>query len=174
MAILGKVVGGMGLGLVALVGYGLYLEWDVARWDRKIDALCAADGGSGVAPQVYETALIPETKEYFADTKPIRSVRIPTQRAEQTLGPRYPYVLQTARLETLNSSNPTVYKYVVRIVRVADNKVLGEQFDYVRTGGGVPFPDPSTPHSCSDRTQSLALDVAVFLNHPKRATGVSK
>lgn len=174
MAILGKVVGGVGLGLVALVGYGLYLEWDVERWDRKIDALCAADGGRGVAPKVYETALAPETREYFADTKPTRSLHIPNQGVGQALGPKYPFVVRTERLETFNASNPTVYKYVVRIIRVADNKVLGEQFDYVRAGGGIPFPDPSTPHSCSNKLESPPLDVGVFLNHPQRTYGVSK
>lgn len=174
MAIVGKVVGSLGLGLTALVGYGVYLEWNVHRWDRRIDALCAANGGKDVAVRVYETAVAPETKEYFAETKPVRSFRVPTRRAGEALGPEFPFVVEIERAIVLNASNPTAYKLVTKLVRVSDNKVLGEQADYVRAGGGIPLPNPSTPHSCQSAPNSPGLDVSVFLNHPSRLGGAVK
>jgi len=174
MAIIGKVVGSLGLGLVALVGYGIYLEWEVKRWDQKIDALCAANGGRDVAVRVYETVMAPDTKEYFAETKPVRSFYVPTREAGQSLGPKFPYVLETEKLAVLNDKDPHVYKYVSRVVRAADNKVLGEQIKYMRGGGGIPFPDPSTPHFCSQDPRIPGLTVRVFLNHPFQSVGVSK
>ena len=34
----------------------------VGRWDAKIDALCAANGGKDVETRVYETVMAPETR----------------------------------------------------------------------------------------------------------------
>lgn len=174
MAILGKVVGGVGLGLVALVGYGLYLEWDVERWDRKIDALCAADGGRGVALRLYETAVAPETKEYFAGSGSNRSFALPWRRNGKSLGPNYPFVQEFEVVETLSQGNPTVVKFVERIVRVQGNKILAERYGYQRGGGGLPSPEPIASHSCPRRTTEQSLDVAVFTNHPFRQSAVHK
>lgn len=174
MAILGKVVGGVGLGLVALVGYGLYLEWDVERWDRKIDALCAADGGRGVALRLYETAVAPETKEYFAETKPLRSLVVPFRREGESLDQRFPFVVETRVVEVLRSADPSVVKYVERIVRVSDKKTLAERFGYQRAGGGIPGPDPSTNHNCPSIGLQNDLHYQVFLNHPLKAQGGGK
>ncbi len=65
MKIFAKFLGGVGVVLLCLMLYAAYLEWDVKRWDAKIDALCAANGGKDVATRVYETAVAPETVEYF-------------------------------------------------------------------------------------------------------------
>ncbi|MFO1192126.1 MAG: hypothetical protein U1F00_08190 [Rhodoferax sp.] len=174
MAILGKVVGGVGLGLVALVGYGLYLEWDVERWDRKIDALCAADGGRGVALRLYETAVAPETKEYFAGSGSNRSFALPWRRNGKSLGPNYPFVQEFEVVETLSQGNPTVVKFVERIVRVQGNKILAERYGYQRAGGGIPGPDPSTNHNCPSIGLQNDLHYQVFLNHPLKAQGGGK
>ena len=160
--------------VLVLIAWGIYLEWNVKRWDARIDALCAANGGRDVATRVYETALAPETKEYFADTKPIRSLHIPSRYPGQSLGPNFPFVMETERLEVLNEQNPSVYRYVVRVVRVADKKVLGEQVRYVRAGGGIPLPDPSTPHGCPKDPRYPELTTSVFLNHPRRSESISK
>jgi len=168
------MVGSLGPGLVALVGYGIYLEWEVKRWDQKIDALCAANGGKDVAVRVYETVMAPDTKEYFAETKPVRSFYVPTRRGGQSLGPNFPYVFETERLAVLNEKDPFVVKYVLRIVRVADSKTLGEQVEYTRSGGGIAFPDPSTPRSCTHDPRAQSFDMSVFLNHPRRLEGAAK
>ncbi len=174
LRIVGKLFAVLTALVLALVAYGIYLEWNVKRWDARIDALCAANGGRDVATRVYERALAPETKEYFADTKPIRSLHIPSRLPGQSLGPNFPFVMETERLEVLNEQNPSVYRYVVRVVRVADNKVLGEQVRYVRGGGGIPSPDPSTPHSCPQDSRAPELTTSIFLNHPRRSEGMSK
>lgn len=166
---------GTGTAVVAgLVGYGLYLEWDVRQWDARIEALCAANGGRDVEVRVYETAVAPETKEYFAETKPVRSLHIPSRLPGQSLGPKYPFVTETEKLAVLNEQSPSVFKYVIRVVRVSDNKILGEQLRYVRGGGGIPSPDPSTPHSCPRDPQAPELTTSVFLNHPRRTQGMSR
>lgn len=151
-----------------LVGYVMYEHWNVRRWDAKIDALCAANGGRDVATRVYETAVAPETKEYFVDHLASRYLRIPERSADQKLRPEYPYVMETRVVEVLRERDPSVVKFVQRIVRVSDNKVLGENFGYQRAGGGLPGPDPSTNHNCPSHSNDARLDVAVFLNHPLR------
>ena len=122
-----SVIGLIVASLAALVGYVYYKSWDVQRWDKKINALCAANGGADVATRVYETAVAPETDEYFADTKPIRAFKIPNRHVGTPLGPQYPFVYETRVVEVLNEKDPSVVKYTERIVRVQDNKILGER-----------------------------------------------
>jgi len=168
-----KIVEKLFVAVVALVfllfGYVMYEDWNVRRWDAKIDALCAANGGKDVATRVYETAMAPETKEYFVDQKPLRYLRIPERSDGQKLRPEYQYVLETRVVEVLRERDPSVVKFVQRIVRVSDDKVLGENFGYQRAGGGLNGPDPGTNHSCPSHSRDARLDVAVFLNHPLRS-----
>lgn len=164
----GMAVLALAIGIAAFVGWGYYLSWDVKRWDQKIDALCAANGGKDVATRVYETALAPETKEYFSETKPIRSLRIPSRLQGETLGPKYPYVMETRVMEVLNKDGPSVVKYTERIVRVSDNKVLAERFGYQRAGGGIPGFDPGEIRNCPADILSRRLEPNVFVNHPLR------
>lgn len=144
----------------------------VGRWDAKIDALCAANGGKDVETRVYETVMAPETKEYFADLKPTRSFFIPSRSEGTTLGPQYPYVMETRVVEVLHEKDPSVVKYTERIVRVSDNKILGERFRYQRAGG-IPGPDPGEIRSCPKDALARRLEPLVFLNHPLR-TGLQK
>ena len=161
-------------GLAIVVAYGMYLEWDVTRWDAKIDALCAANGGKDVATRVYETAMAPETKEYFGDLKPLKNFFIPERSKDQTLGPQYPFVMETRVVDVLRERNPGVVKYTERIVRVSDNKTIAERFGYQRGGGGIPGPDPGTNHRCPKDSLGASLDVNVFLNHPFRHLASTK
>ena len=169
------VLWGIGIPLllltVALVGldaYGKHLSREVRRWDAEIDALCAADGGKNVATRVYERVLAPETKQYFSEIKPVRSLAVPTRLEGVPLGPEYPYVSETRVLEVLNKEDPSVVKYRERIVRVSDNKVLAERFGYQRAGGGIPGFNPGEIRTCPKATLKDSLDVNVFLNHPRR------
>jgi hypothetical protein len=168
MKIFAMLFGGVGVLVAGLIGYALYLAWDVKQWDAKIDALCAANGGRDVATRVYETAVAPDTPEYFAETRPVRSLLIPERLEGRTLDARYPYVMETRVVETLHKRDPGVVKYTERIVRVSDRKVLGERFRYQRSGGGLPFPDPGTNHSCPIDSTAARVDVNVFVNHPRR------
>lgn len=167
-SILFSIGGLIGAALVALVAWAFYLSWDVTRWDKKIDALCAANGGADVATRVYETAVAPETEEYFVDLKPVRAFRIPERSKGELLGRQYPYVMETRVVEVLNERDPSVVKYTERIVRVSDNKILAERFRYQRAGGGIPLFDPDEIRNCPKDTQRQSLDINVFLNHPRR------
>ncbi len=168
MWVLGIALVALAVGIAGLFAWGSHLSREVRRWDAKIDALCAANGGKDVATRVYETALAPETKEYFAETSPTKSLRIPSRLQGETLGPKYPYVLETYVMEVLNKNGPSVVKYTERIVRVGDNKVLAERFGYQRAGGGIPGFDPGEIRNCPVDTLSRRLEPNVFVNHPLR------
>ena len=163
-----SVIGLIVASLAALVGYVYYKSWDVQRWDKKINALCAANGGADVATRVYETAVAPETKEYFRGTMPNLSFSVVERLKGETLGPQYPFVMETRVVEILNDRDPSVVKYTERIVRVSDNKILAERFRYQRAGGGIPLFDPDEIRNCPKDTQRQSLDINVFLNHPRR------
>ena len=154
--------------VLAMVAYVRYETWVVQSWDKKIEALCAANGGADVATRVYETAVAPETREYFADTKPIRAFKIPERPVGVPLGPQYPFVFETRVVEILNQKDPSVVKYTERIVRVRDNKILGERFGYQRGGGGVQYLTPADKRNCPIDSMQRHLEVNVFENHPRR------
>lgn len=139
----------------------------VGRWDAKIDALCAANGGKDVETRVYETVMAPETKEYFRGFNLTRSFFVPSRSEGMVLGPQYPFVMETRVVEVLHEKDPSVVKYTERIVRVSDNKTLGERFGYQRAGG-IPGPDPGEIRNCPKDTLQRSLDVQVFVNHPRR------
>jgi len=167
-SVLGFIVAAVLLAVIVYVAWAVYASYQVGRWDERIDALCAANGGKDVETRVYETVMAPETKEYFADLKPVRSLFVPSRSEGVTLGPQYPYVMETRVVEVLNPKNPSVVKYTERIVRVSDNKILGERFRYQRAGG-IPGPDPGQIRSCPKDTLVRRLEPNVFLNHPQRA-----
>jgi hypothetical protein len=174
LGIVGKLFAVLTALVLALIAYGIYLEWNVKRWDARIDALCAANGGRDVALRLYETAVAPETKEYFAENRLGRSLVVPSRRDGEALGARIPYVLETRVVEVIRSKNPSVVKFTERIVRVSDNKHLAERFGYQRSGGGIPTPDPTTNYRCPDGDLKNSLHFNVFLNHPMKAIGASK
>ena len=162
-----SVVGVFIAGLMAFIAYAHYLGLDVQRWDKKIEALCAANGGADVATRVYETAVAPETEEYFVDLKPIAVFRIPERSKGVALGPQYPYVIETRVIEVLHDADPSVVKYTARLVRVSDNKILAERFGYQRAGGGIQLWDPGEMRSCPNDGLESRLEIAVFTNHPQ-------
>ena len=144
-----------------------YASYVVRQWDARIEALCAANGGKDVETRIYETVLAPETKEYLRGTGPNRALFIPSRSDRETLGPQYPYVMETRVVEVLHDKDPSVVKYTERIVRVSDNKVLGERFGYQRAGG-IPGPDPGEIRNCPKDSLARRLEPNVFLNHPLR------
>ena len=155
------------LALSSLVGYGYYVSWDVARWDKKIDALCAANGGADVATRVYETAVAPETKEYFRGSAPITTIGVVERPSGVTFGPEYPFVIETRVIQVLNEREPSVVKYAARLVRASDNRTLAERFGYQRSGGGIPLWDPGEIRKCPEVREQDRLEVKVFTNHPR-------
>jgi len=165
-SVLGFVAATVILVVAGSVAWAVYASYQVRQWDARIDALCAANGGKDVETRVYETVMAPETKEYFRETTPIRSLGVPSRPEGVTLGSRYPFVSETRVVEVLKRDNPSVVKYTERIVRTTDNKILGERYGYQRGGGGIPGIDPFTIRTCPALQTSGRLDVRVFLNHP--------
>lgn len=159
----------LGLSILVLIAWGAYLEWDVRRWDARIEALCAANGGKDVEARIYERVMAPETEEYFR--RGGKSFAIPERFAGEDLGSRYPYVYETRVVDVLNERNPSVVKFVERIVRVSDNKVLSERYSYQRAGGGLPEIDFGGARRCPPITTEKRLDVMTFLNHPRHVEG---
>ena len=173
-----KVLAVLALAVVLLVAgfvaWVYYLSWYVGTWDKKIDALCAANSGANVATRVYETAFAPETKEYFRGAKPYTSILVVWRSRDQVLGAEYPFVMESRVVETLRDKDPVVVKTMTRLVRVSDNKTLAEQFGYRRSGGGFVILDGTDGHGCPDITLPDRLEVRVFTNHPKHQPQESK
>ena len=153
---------------LTITGLLAYDGWVVGHWDRKIDALCAANGGKDVAVRVYETAVAPETKEYFRGSGPDRSFGIPERRKGVVLGPQYPYVMETRVVGVLKEKGPSVVKHTERIVRTSDNLVLAERSGYQRAGGAFELWDPGEIRNCPKDSLTRSLDIHAFLNHPRR------
>jgi len=167
--VLGVALVALAVGITGLFAWGSHLSREVRRWDAKIEALCAANGGKDVATRVYETALAPETKEYFTDLPQGRSFSIAARAGGQLLGPQYPYVIETLVVDVLNEKNPSVVKYTERIVRTSDNKTLAERFAYQRSGGELMEFDPSALKKCPIVLLQDRLDVNTFVNHPQHS-----
>jgi hypothetical protein len=167
---IGIVLGGIvGIFLLVVVVYLIQLKvasGKVRHWDARIEALCAANDGKDVETRVYERVMAPETKEYLRGTHPNRALFVPSRSEGKSLGPQYPFVMETRVVEVLHERDPSVVKFTERIVRVSDNKILGERFRYQRAGG-IPGPDPSETRNCPTDTLERSLDVQVFLNHPR-------
>ena len=162
------------LAISAFVGWVYYKSWYVGTWDQKIDALCAANGGANVATRVYETAVAPETKEYFRGAKPYTSIGVVERSSGEVLGPEYPFVIESRIVEVIKEKDPIVVKTTVRLVRVSDNKILAERFGYRRSGGGFVILDGTDGYGCPTLTTRDWLEARVFTNHPRYQSSESK
>lgn len=160
--------------IVGVIAWAFYVSWDVDRWDAKIEALCAANGGRDVATKVYETVMAPETKEYFRRLNPPGSFHIPERSKGQSFGAAYPYVMETRVEEVLHHENPSVVRFTSKVIRVEDGKVLAERGGYQRAGGGVPGIDPGEIRVCPKMTEMDRLELRVFRNHPEYSKWESK
>ena len=155
------------LSVASCTGYVGYAGWVVDRWDQKIEALCAANGGADVATRVYETALAPETPEYFRGSKPFTGIGVIERREGFKYGPEYPFVIETRVIEVLHEKDPSVVKHTARLVKVSDNRIMAERFGYQRAGGGIQLWDPGEMRSCPKDRLEDRLEVRVFTNDPQ-------
>jgi len=109
------------------------------RLDREVDRLCAIDGGV----HIYETVTLP--KESFGPDGEVfpqyRNRRIDKGR----LGANYAIRSQN---KLLVDGDPALQRINVAIVRLSDDKVLGELVIYRRSGGDMPGPWESSRYSC--------------------------
>lgn len=149
-----------------LVLYGIYLEVEVRLWDRRIDALCMKNGGKDVGIRVYEQIEAPLS--YLEGSSPGLPGQVIVPHESRAISA--PIIQRHLDLELLNPSQPKVVRYSLQIVRRSDQAVLGEEIGYMRTGGGIPMPDPGDFHLCppleltSYNTSKLLSEV--FTNNP--------
>jgi hypothetical protein len=117
--------------------------------DAEVKRLCAIDGGI----KVYETVKLPIDRFNQHGIVGIRS----RQFAEST--DDYYFDIDEKYLRT---GDPTLVRYVVKIVRSNDGKVLGESIRYGRGGGDMPGPWHPSTFDCPS-IRELKLESAIFL-----------
>ncbi|MEZ5615814.1 MAG: hypothetical protein R3E35_11440 [Rhodocyclaceae bacterium] len=106
--------------------------------DRQMEELCAKDGGV----KVYETVTLPpEMFDQWGDPFPGWRKKVLQGKPEERLGSEYRYIVETAYLKKGNPnqlfSEGVLRRYSEKIIRISDNKLLGESIVYGRTGGEV-------------------------------------
>jgi hypothetical protein len=107
------------------------------RWqlDRQMEALCKKDGGV----KVYETVTLPAS-EFGPGGEPMFRWRVPGTARDQIFGPEYRYGSSRATLVGDVASKQDTGQLVRlhwTIHRRSDNKLLGEQTEYRRSGGDL-------------------------------------
>lgn len=133
LVVTGAVVALTALGLTAC---GLAQK---AELDREVDRLCAIDGGV----HVYEVVRLP--KENFGPKGEV----FPQYRHLQSNEGRFSSAYTVRRGDkVLVAGNPAMERINTLIVRVSDNKVLGEVVIYRRSGGDLPGPGAASRYSC--------------------------
>lgn len=126
-----------------------------ARLDQEVDRLCRIDGGI----RIYETVKL--DKEDYDEKRRIvfpQYLGLPEDKGRYS--DKY---LSTMETKTLKSGNPDLRRTHIKIVRVVDNKVLGELVAYSRRGGDIPNPFHPSYYSCPDLSQQPDLIHQVFI-----------
>jgi hypothetical protein len=107
------------------------------RWrlDQQMELLCKKDGGI----KVYETVTLPAS-EFGLGGEPLFRHRAPGTPREEILGPEYRY--GSSREILVGGAQPEqgagqLVRLHWTIHRRSDNKLLGEQTEYRRSGGDL-------------------------------------
>ena len=125
-----------------------------AELDREVDRLCAIDGGV----HIYEVVRLP--KNYFGPDGEL----VPPYRGRMGTDARYgPEYQSTLRTTYLVSGNPSLTRTVWRLVRKADEKVLGEAITYSRAGGDLPGPSAPSGYTCPQPSADNNIERRVFV-----------
>jgi hypothetical protein len=108
------------------------LGCEKAALDRQVAELCEKDGGV----KVYEAVRLPP-EMFDRDGNPFPGWR--GRSLGDRLGPAYRYLRETAYLKEGDPnqffSEGVLSRYSEKIIRVSDNKLMGESVVYGRTGG---------------------------------------
>ena len=134
--------------------------------DAEVDALCAKDGGV----KIYETVPLPP--ERFEKNGELKDVKF--TRNENTLGPDYIYKREETylkgdpKVDPNSIGNAWIKQYHTKIYRRADGKLLGEDINYWRVGGGPKQWSSGlrSVHSCL-RENEYGLIERLFVNTAK-------
>jgi hypothetical protein len=156
----------MGLVGVAMIIMGSGLSGcEKYQLDQQVDALCKKDGGV----RVYEkVALPPEMFDRWGDPFPGWRGR----KLEDRLGPDYRYITETTYLKRGDPikvfSEGELRRYSEKIVRVSDDKLLGQSIVYGRTGGEMILLGHPSSHRCPVlKSADATLIRSVFLKKGK-------
>lgn len=128
--------------------------WEVTGkkmyWDAKVREMCAIDGGNSV----FETVVLPlDSFDKFGNVG-IRSKRFAKE------SDQYYYEIEKIILRT---DDPQILRYVTRIFRRSDGKVLGQSIRYGRGGGDLSGPWESSTYDCPPINNSGEnLEKAIF------------
>jgi hypothetical protein len=126
-----RAAGAALIALLALANGGCE-RW---RLDQQMELLCKKDGGI----KVYETVTLPAS-EFGPGGEPLFRHRVPGMAREDILGPVYRY--GSSREILVGSAQPEqgsgqLLRLHWTIHRRSDNKLLGEQTEYRRSGGDL-------------------------------------
>lgn len=139
--------------VLAALGFAGCGSVQKAELDREVDRLCAIDGGV----HVYEVVRLP--KENFGPKGEV----FPQYRHLPSNNGRFSSAYTIRRADkVLVAGNPAMERIDTLIVRLSDNKVLGERIIYRRSGGDMPGPAAASRHSCPEDGPDLDLEDQVF------------
>lgn len=141
--------------------------------DSQMEALCKKDGGI----KVYETVTIPPDRfdqngyPFPAQMRNFSQPIVTSDQvtSEENFGPGYRLISNTTYLKNGNpiKGDGVLRRYSERVVRLADNKVLGDAVSFGRTGGDfVALGHPSSNH-CPAGQGTNAATRAVFIKEEK-------
>lgn len=119
--------------------------------DAEVKRLCAIDGGI----KVYETVRLPV--ERFNKYGQINFYR-PTQ-GENALDSLYRFKKET---QHYRHGNPEVWRDHYQVIRLSDEKLLGEAISYSRRGGDMPGPWHDSSFGCPEHAGDANLLKQIF------------
>ena len=133
------------------------------RWtlDRQMEALCAKDGGI----KVYETVTLP-VSDFNQFGEPLGRHIQTAKSQEERFGPDYRYVTERKYIVGSNQTKVAngagvLVRWRHTLYRRSDNKRLGEEVRYHRSGGdGVTFGFQPSGKDCP--VSNTGVDLEVF------------
>ena len=148
---------GIALLLIAYFGPSAYRK---AEMDKEVDRLCAVDGGV----KVYERIALP--KESFDNRG---NPKIPFKGGRASDKSQYVVEDRSTKVENrggVGTKSLTLHRFHYQVIRVDDNKVLGEAISYSRAGGDPEGPwQPSSYRGvCTEQADSFQHAIFVRQN----------
>jgi hypothetical protein len=128
---------------------------DKDRLDEEARGLCAKEGGV----RVFETVMLPPGMfSKYGDAIP------PGASKSAPFGSHYDRIHEE---KYLREGNPSLRRSHWKIIRKADQKVLGESVSYHRVGGDLPGPWHESSFSCPEVSGNVVLARRVFVQGDK-------
>jgi hypothetical protein len=162
----------VGIPLVIAVAWNLLMRFEDAgaeramEWDKKIDLLCKQRFGKDKAYKVFEQVASPPGY-YRALQKDLILPRVPSYEGA-VIPTDKPILARVVTLEVLHKETPSVRLYAEQVLRVADGKVLAENYFYKREGtGGALEIGYLNMHRCPQDNSDIMMTVDLFTDISK-------